>query len=325
MIERSLGFGMNNGLIGTLCIPEQSDCSGMTATAGIILFNAGIVHRIGPQRINVHLARDLAKAGIPSIRFDLGGVGDSARAAGETGFEDQAVADIQAAMTTLGEATGLRRFGLFGFCSGAFHSYNAAQIDKRVIGVMLYEAYRYQTVKANLIRLSLRIQRYGLTQTITQYATKALHCVFRKLHPLRIAKPSVKEPGVGFIVDSTSKASFAKGVRLLLERGVNVSMLYAGSGFAVYSYPRQFKDAFKNLGIADEVSTTFLPDIDHMATGKAAQSALVQQVLAWAAKIAGVVSIRNVQGQYALGAESPQQPSMTGREAQPESIVLGRN
>jgi hypothetical protein len=41
------------------------------------MFNMGANHRIGPRRINVKLARVLAARGVSSLRFDLGGVGDS--------------------------------------------------------------------------------------------------------------------------------------------------------------------------------------------------------------------------------------------------------
>ena len=112
MIERSFAFGQNDGLIGTVCLPQHRQGDG--AKIGVLLFNAGVVHRIGPHRINVRLARQLAESGIPSIRFDLAGQGDSARAQGKLGFKEQAVEDIQAAMGSLGNAANVSRFVLFG-------------------------------------------------------------------------------------------------------------------------------------------------------------------------------------------------------------------
>jgi hypothetical protein len=321
MIESSLSFGKNSGLVGTLCVPEPDDSGNRPATAGIILFNAGIVHRIGPHRINVRLARALAKSGIPSIRFDLGGLGDSARAGGDAGFEAQAVEDIRAAMTTLGEATGLQRFGLFGFCSGAFHSYHTAHADERVAGLLLFEAYRYPTLKSSLIRLSLRFRQHGVLRTMGRLAWKTLGALAGKLRLQRVTETNGRAAEIGFIVDSTSKASFAQGVQSLLDRGVDVSLVFAGDGFEVYNYPDQFKDAFKHLGIADRVPTAFLPDVDHVATGAAAQAELIQRVLPWAARIAGVDAIRNAAG-AAPGAMPPSGSS--AGEAGPEVIVLSR-
>lgn len=35
---------------------------------GVILLNAGVLHRVGPHRLHVHLARRLAAAGHPADR-----------------------------------------------------------------------------------------------------------------------------------------------------------------------------------------------------------------------------------------------------------------
>lgn len=286
MIERALGFGPGNGLVGTLCLPPAE--SGAGASAGIILFNAGIVHRIGPHRFNVRLARALARAGIASLRFDLASLGDSARASGELGYEAQAVSDLQTAMTALGAATGLERFGLFGFCSGAFHSYNTAQADARVAGILLFEAYRYATWKTRLIRLALRVRQHGVLATGLRLSWTMLRQLAEKAHLLKAPEPLARALGLGYIADATTKEAFAQGVRGLLNRNIHVAMIYAGDGFEFYNYPAQFSDAFKHLGISERVTATFLPDIDHVATGTAAQDALLMHVLPWSAMLAGI-------------------------------------
>ena len=43
----------------------------------VVLLNAGIIHRIGPNRLYVQLARRLASRGHAVLRFDLAGIGDS--------------------------------------------------------------------------------------------------------------------------------------------------------------------------------------------------------------------------------------------------------
>ncbi|CAN5451441.1 hypothetical protein BH11PSE11_BH11PSE11_02620 [soil metagenome] len=288
MIERSLSFGPDNGLIGTLCLPGTAEHASTTATAGIILFNAGIVHRVGPHRLNVRLARILADSGIPSIRFDLAGVGDSHRGAGDIGFEAQAVSDLQAAMTALGEASGLNRFGLFGFCSGAFHSYNAAHVDERIAGILLFDAYRYGTLKTRLIRLSLRFRQHGVFSTIVRLGLKSLKQLPKKLHLRKSPEAAARASEVGLIVDTSTKAEFAKGVQSLLQRGIDVQMIYAGDGFEAYNYALQFHDTFKRYGITDKVKAVFLPEIDHVATSSKAQTELIDHILRWSLRLAGL-------------------------------------
>ena len=287
MIEQSIRFGDGAGLIGTLCLPQPAGKNYLPPQAGIILFNAGIVHRIGPHRINVRLARSLAKLGIPSLRFDLAGLGDSARADGTLGFEQQAVKDIGFAMSTLGDATGLQKFGLFGFCSGAFHSFNTALVNPRVAGIMLFDAYRFSTTKSTMLRFMLRLRQHGLLTSLQRLATK----IFTSIRGIltRSANENIRfrVSDLTFIADSISKKTFAEGVRKLLDRGTDVSMTFAGDGFEVYNYANQFRDALRGYGIAHRIPTTFFPDIDHVATGIHAQKVLIDHLVVWCDKIAG--------------------------------------
>ncbi|MGA8008355.1 MAG: alpha/beta hydrolase, partial [Thiomonas sp.] len=63
---------------------------------GVLLFNAGVIHRVGAHRVNVKLARALAADGIATLRCDLHGMGDSLRADGRLSYKDQVVADLRA-------------------------------------------------------------------------------------------------------------------------------------------------------------------------------------------------------------------------------------
>ena len=58
-----------------LCKPRSVNIE--FRAARIVIFNAGAVHRVGPNRMTVTLARRLAAMGLPSLRFDLEGLGDS--------------------------------------------------------------------------------------------------------------------------------------------------------------------------------------------------------------------------------------------------------
>ena len=51
MNEQTLQFGPNNALVGTLASTDNPP-----AGIGALLFNAGVVPRIGPNRLNVRIA-----------------------------------------------------------------------------------------------------------------------------------------------------------------------------------------------------------------------------------------------------------------------------
>ena len=158
MKEQSFAFGDEGGLVGTVCLPSIEQAS--RAHIGLVLFNAGVVHRIGPHRLNVRLARRLAARGIPSIRFDLSGQGDSARSHVTRSFEEQAVEDLRAAMGLLCSVAKVPQFALFGFCSGGVNSYAAAKVDERVAGWIDIRVEHHQTGNA-LVNFSGRITVYA--------------------------------------------------------------------------------------------------------------------------------------------------------------------
>ena len=73
--ESLVQLGAEGHLVGSLVQPTRP-----SASVGVLFVNAGEIHRIGPHRIHVKLGRALAQDGVPSLRLDLTGLGDSGRA-----------------------------------------------------------------------------------------------------------------------------------------------------------------------------------------------------------------------------------------------------
>lgn len=290
MIEHSIAFGENQGLIGTICTPSAQAAG--RQRIGLILFNAGVIHRIGPHRLNVRIARKLASQGVSSLRFDLAGLGDSSRPSGRHAFEAQAVIDLRSAMDALSSATRTSRFALFGFCSGAYHGYATSLADERVAGLLMYDAYRYPTVKARMNRYIIRAKQHGWIRAVGGRAVRHLLSFAQKIRRVfRAGKESRIVGSVGFITEMPSKTEFAAGLRTLLDRGVDIRLIYSGEAFDTYNYDRQFHDAFEGLGIADRVTAEFLSDMDHVATSMAAQAELVRRIESWMTQVDDVAVV----------------------------------
>ncbi len=66
-----------------------------------VILNAGVLHRVGPHRLHVALGRRLAARGLPALRIDLAGIGDSPGRGDGGSFRASAVADTRAAMTAI--------------------------------------------------------------------------------------------------------------------------------------------------------------------------------------------------------------------------------
>ncbi len=135
MKEEAVLFGARQSLVGIVTEPATVSVP-RTGTA-VVLLNAGIVHRVGPGRIYVKIARELAAMGFVVLRFDFAGIGDSAVRQDCLCFEKSAIAEAQEALQFLKAKKGIEHFILLGGCSGAFASFEAAACDSRVVGTVL--------------------------------------------------------------------------------------------------------------------------------------------------------------------------------------------
>lgn len=121
--EQVCRFGAGGHLVGIL-----TRTSSARDRPAVVIFNAGAVHRVGPNRVGVTLARELAVAGLACLRFDLEGIGDSVRRSpGRENhpYPDTALADARAAFDFLRGEFGYSRFVSVGLCSGALNTFHA--------------------------------------------------------------------------------------------------------------------------------------------------------------------------------------------------------
>ncbi len=106
----------------------------------LLFLNPGSVRHIGPNRMWVEAARRWAARGVPSLRMDFGGIGESdgkplRDIAGL--YEPELLDDIEAAMASARSRLGVRRFVVIGLCSGAFWAFHAAIRNPEVRGAIL--------------------------------------------------------------------------------------------------------------------------------------------------------------------------------------------
>jgi alpha/beta superfamily hydrolase len=132
MKEEAVQFGEAGSLVGIVTSVPQV----IADKPAVILLNPGIVHRAGPGRIYVKLARALATRGFTVLRFDFSGIGDSVVRLDSRRFEESSVDETRASMSFLHATRGCDRFILMGGCSGAAVSLKTAGVDRRAIGVI---------------------------------------------------------------------------------------------------------------------------------------------------------------------------------------------
>ncbi len=133
-------------LLGMLHLPAQP------LGRGVVIVVGGPQYRVGSHRQFVLLARDLAAAGVPVLRFDYRGMGDSS--GGFAGFE-ACGPDIRAAVDRFfSEVPGLEEVVLWGLCDAASAICFYAHTDPRVTGVVLLNPWA--RTEAGLARARLR-------------------------------------------------------------------------------------------------------------------------------------------------------------------------
>lgn len=131
-VERALTFDCGSQkLVGIYCCPDTD------AKVGVLVVVGGPQYRVGCHRQFVLLSRAIAESGMPVMRFDYRGMGDSG---GETQSFEQTAPDIAAAIDAFMNACpSLERVVLWGLCDGASASllYWHATGDLRVAGMVL--------------------------------------------------------------------------------------------------------------------------------------------------------------------------------------------
>ncbi len=202
MKEQALAFGPGRGLLGVLTDPDHE--RRREDAPAFVLLNSGVLHRVGPNRLSVRIARDLAARGHVSLRFDFSGVGESPPSSSPEPPPGRFVSEVRQAMDFLAAARNVRRFRLFGNCSGAGISFLTAVDDDRVEGAALVNPQGRRTMRY-MLRLSrnptswIRLWR-GMLRTET----------------LREDAPE------GRAADAQAETAAAEGLERLIARGCDL-------------------------------------------------------------------------------------------------------
>lgn len=263
--ERVMQLRRDQGLLGILTPAPPSKAAGVAC----VLMNAGVVHRIGPHRLNVKLARHLAGIGLSTIRLDLSGLGDSKPEGSTRSFSDQAVVDIRAAMDQMERMHGTRRFIVSGLCSGAAVSFRAALADNRVVGLQMLDPYAYRTRAA--------MYRYYLSRMRLPEAWSG--AVANMIRP-QAGGEEVNDLLGDFVRDPPPE-EFARGLATLIERGVSIMCVYTGAVLQVYNYVAQFDEIMEPFGIAGRIRVEHMPDSTHTFLDIASQQRLMELTDSW--------------------------------------------
>lgn len=261
--ETPVQIGRGEGLSAMLTRPAGLD----TSRPVFVILNAGLLHRVGPFRLHVQLARQLAQQGFPVLRLDLSGIGYSPKRPGQQGLE-AALEDAGEVFEWLGRTCSLTRPVLLGSCSGGDLAHRIAVEDERVQGCAMLDGYAYHNTRSTLSYYLARIHRPDMWG-------KWLHSRLRKT-------PDEDDDEEFWDSEFPPVEQFRAELAALMARGLPLLYVYSGS-VREYRYAGQFFD-FCPAAREGNVDVRYYPDADHTYLLERDRRQLLDSICNWATR-----------------------------------------
>ncbi|MGV6821030.1 MAG: alpha/beta fold hydrolase [Parvularcula sp.] len=237
----------------------------------IIFINAGVVHRVGPHRLYVKMARAFAELGFSCLRFDLSGLGDAPP--GQKSYEEQALSDIKNALSQLRERSGIDGgVILLGLCSGSEHAYKVALGVENVRGLILLDPHSYPSPLAKLERAAQKatdISRVG----------RKIGNLIRPGQDRVEVRPD--EPIALIDRPDPPREVWAADLQTLIGKGIQLYIRYTRYVEEDLTRPEHFFHSFKDVNFRDQIRVDVDGQSDHTSTPLQAQARLIEQVGDW--------------------------------------------
>jgi alpha-beta hydrolase superfamily lysophospholipase len=270
MNERCCEFGEGGHLAGIVTEPAHAPAN----RGALVLVSAGLVPKFGPFRLYAELARRLSHEGFVTLRFDLGGIGDSTREISSLPLKKRTELEIRAALDWVTERYGARNVVLGGLCSGAEDSFRAAELDARVSGVVMIDPFAYRTAGFLPRHLLHRVVRRA-RRAVGHYQPSPPPRVLAEAHGG--AKPLVS-------YEYMAREESSRILRSLVDRRARVHFVYTGGAHESFNHEGQVRAMFRGTPLGDLVTVDYLPEMDHTQMLAEDRERLVEAIarrLAW--------------------------------------------
>ncbi|WP_245306740.1 MULTISPECIES: alpha/beta fold hydrolase [unclassified Rhizobium] len=277
--ETAVRFGPDDRLYGVLCEPT----GGSVGVSAVILTTA-YDHSAGWARSAVELARELAKVGVASLRFDSAGVGDSPPVPArrkQVLYDEAQIADVAIARDYMDGLAGSRRTFLIGRCSGAYVAFRSTVDDQRWDACLIVNpvAFRWRfkglpkTLKAyfkNVLDLETVRRLWAgdvdigavtknISMRLIDRMAGSLSPVFAPARPLTQLTRQVHDD-----------------FHALADRGTQLSIIYTEGDEGQEMFRVNFGTAGEKLSAYPNVELHLFPDADHNLTPRPARERLIE-------------------------------------------------
>ena len=281
--EQALLLGQRKSLVAIIA-QEPTASRAAADRPVIVILNSGIIHRVGPNRMFVRLARQLADAGHVVVRFDLSGIGDSEPRTDELEPLDAALADIREVLDSLEAARQVRRFVLVGLCSGADHSIIYGGQDPRVVGRVLIDPSIPRTRGYYVRHYRGRVLRW---RSWLNFAS-GRHPFWKALgRSIALASPKSPDGEEEFpealpdLQDSQVRTFLANVYARAVAAGVDIMAVFTGGREDRHNGAKQLLEAFPQVAFGSRLRLEFMGSADHTFTSQDDRCSLLTLISSW--------------------------------------------
>jgi pimeloyl-ACP methyl ester carboxylesterase len=278
LIERTQLLGPSKSLVGVLTQPAEV-AGEAQARPMVVILNSGIIHRVGPNRLGVLLARALAGQGNPVLRFDLSGIGDSDPRTDHLSPLDAALADIRDALDWAEAHQSAQKFILVGLCSGADHAVVYAGSDKRVTGLVIMDPTVPPTRRFLLRQYLRRLNNAGLwRRLLTGHFT-----TWRRLMFAARGRATDAQATKGLDLSGPEVRQYLENAyRQALDVNRECLAIFTDGVPSRHNYARQLSDALPGVDFGPRFRLEYCHGADHTFSDEARRDQLIDMVVEWA-------------------------------------------
>jgi pimeloyl-ACP methyl ester carboxylesterase len=289
MRETAVLFGPTRSLVGIMTTPPET--ARARERPAVVLLNAGLIHRVGPNRLYVKMARLLAGLGFSVLRFDFSGIGDSGVRDDHLAFDKSAISETQEAMHYLQAATGSTQFILIGLCSGANASFRTACGDPSVVGAVLLNPRGHlhetnEALAASLRRRTL-LHHYRRMAFSSSFRAKNWAKVLRGRVDYQTLREGLRGFRLGSLFALRRQLPFEvqrarAEMQALRERGLHLLHLYSEADEGLdYLYILLGHDTVEQWHADGQMQLEIIPGANHTFTLLWSQAYLLDTMRRW--------------------------------------------
>jgi O-antigen/teichoic acid export membrane protein/pimeloyl-ACP methyl ester carboxylesterase len=293
--EHAVRFGAHNNLTGVVCLPD----GGRPGGASVLLLPTAYDRHSGWGGTTVGIARDLARRGIASLRFDSANVADSPPspdAPERVLYSYTQSRDATAALDVL-ESFRPGPMMVAGRCSGGYVAFRAGLRDKRISAILAVNPFVFYwdpavKVPEDISVVPRSLNDYGTRFTRVETLKRLVNgevnvraairnmtvAMWRRLS-FRAAPLLMYLPG-RHVVAREVKRSFTA----YEQDQVPITVMYSEADVGLEHLYFHFGANGRKLGRYKNVQLIFMPETDHNLTPPAARQRLFDEIFKLASR-----------------------------------------